>query len=68
VPATDLALKHVGRPVPNAALLGGFAAITGQIRLESVEAAIREKFPDKVAQGNIAAARSAFATAQAGSC
>src|SRR4029078_1487641 len=25
VPATELALKHVGRPLPNAALLGGFA-------------------------------------------
>ena len=28
VPATELALKHVGRPVPNAALLGAFAALT----------------------------------------
>ena len=27
LPATELALKHVGRPVPNAALLGGFAAV-----------------------------------------
>ena len=26
VPATELAMKHVGRAVPNAALLGGFAA------------------------------------------
>ncbi len=51
VPATDLALKNVGRPVPNAALLGGFAAITGRIRLESVEEAIRAKFPEKIARG-----------------
>src|SRR5512144_1122108 len=29
VPATDLALKHIGRPVPNAALLGAFSAFTG---------------------------------------
>src|SRR5580765_2995187 len=29
VPATDFALKHVGRPLPNAALLGGFAAVSG---------------------------------------
>ncbi|MCK7496867.1 MAG: 2-oxoacid:acceptor oxidoreductase family protein [Comamonadaceae bacterium] len=29
VPATELALKHVGRPLPNAALLGGFAAVSG---------------------------------------
>ena len=60
VPATELALKHVGRPVPNAALLGGFAAATGKIRLESVASAIRDKFPGKVADGNIAAARDAY--------
>ena len=61
VPATDLALKHVGRPLPNAALLGGFAAVSGRISLESVAAAIREKFGGKVAEGNVAAAREAYA-------
>lgn len=61
VPATDLALKHVGRPVPNAALLAGFAAVTGQISLESVNAALREKFPKKIADANIAAAAAAHA-------
>jgi len=60
VPATEFALKHVGRPLPNAALLGGFAAATGRISLESVAAAIREKFSGKVAEGNVAAAGEAF--------
>ena len=60
VPATDLALKHVGRPVPNAALLGGFAALTGEVGLDAVVAAIREKFSGKVAEGNVAAATAAF--------
>ncbi|MGF1642496.1 MAG: 2-oxoacid:acceptor oxidoreductase family protein [Thiotrichales bacterium] len=64
VPATELALKHVGRPVPNAALLGGFAAISGHLKLESVEAAIRQKFSGKIADGNIAAARAAFDAVQ----
>ena len=61
VPATELALKHVGRPVPNAALLGGFAALSGQIRLESLAAAIRDKFPRGVADKNVAAATEAHA-------
>jgi len=61
VPATEFALKFIGRPLPNAALLGGFAAISGQISLESVGAAVREKFPAKVAEANIAAAAEAFA-------
>jgi pyruvate ferredoxin oxidoreductase gamma subunit len=60
VPATEIALKHVGRPLPNAALLGGFAAATGRIKLESVAAAIREKFSGRVAEGNVAAATAAY--------
>jgi pyruvate ferredoxin oxidoreductase gamma subunit len=60
VAATELALKHVGRPLPNAALLGGFAAISGQITFDSVAKAIREKFPGKVGESNVAAARAAY--------
>lgn len=60
VPATEIAMKRVGRPVPNAALLGAFAAATGLISLESVGKAIREKFPAKIAEGNILAAADAF--------
>ncbi len=59
VPATELALKHVGRPVPNAALLGGFAATAGLISIDAVAAAIREKFAGAVAEGNVAAAMAA---------
>ena len=60
IPATDIALRLVGRAVPNVPLLGGFAAITGRLRLESVCAAIREKFPARVAEANIAAATEAY--------
>ena len=60
VPATELALQHVGRPLPNAALLGGFSALSGRISLDSVAAAIREKFSGKVAEGNVAAATAAY--------
>ena len=62
--ASELALKHVGRPLPNAALLGGFAAISGLLRFESVEQAIRTKFPDKIGDANVAAARDAFEAAK----
>lgn len=60
VPATEIALKHLGRPLPNAVLLGGFAALSGLISLEAVAHAIRDKFTGKVADGNIAAATEAF--------
>jgi pyruvate ferredoxin oxidoreductase gamma subunit len=67
VNATELAVKHVGRPVPNAALLGGFAAITKLITFDSVAKAIGKKFPGPVGAANIAAAREAYESAlQAG--
>ena len=60
VPASEFALKHVGRPLPNAALLGAFAALTGKVALKSVTTAIDEAFAKKIAQGNIAAATAAY--------
>lgn len=64
VPATEIALRHVGRPLPNASLLGGFAALSGRVSLQAVAAAIEEKFPTKVAAANVAAATEAFAFVQ----
>lgn len=60
VAASELAMKFVGRPLPNAALLGGFAAISGQLRFDSVAKAISQKFPGKVGAANVAAARAAY--------
>ncbi len=65
VPATELAQQHVGRPVPNAALLGGFAAVSGAVSMESVVAAIGDRFSGAVGAGNVAAARAAYAAAAA---
>ena len=59
VAASELALKHVGRALPNAALLGAFAAFSQVVSLDSVSAAINEKFSGKVAAANVAAASAA---------
>ena len=61
VPASSLAFTHLGRPLPGAALLGGFAALTWAVSLDAVLAAINEKFSGPVAEGNAQAARTAFA-------
>ena len=63
LPATELAVKHVGRAVPNVPLLGAFAAVSGLITLGSVVAAIRQKFPTLIAEKNIGAATEAFEAA-----
>ncbi|MCK9285172.1 MAG: 2-oxoacid:acceptor oxidoreductase family protein [Rhodocyclaceae bacterium] len=60
VPATEIALRHVARPMPNVPLLAGFAAMSGLIRLESVCKAIEERFAAKLAAANIAAAEEAY--------
>jgi pyruvate ferredoxin oxidoreductase gamma subunit len=59
-PATELALEHLGRPLPNAVLLGGFAALTSQVTLESIALAIRQRFSGTTAERNVAAATAAY--------
>jgi pyruvate ferredoxin oxidoreductase gamma subunit len=61
VPATEIARRCLGRPLPNAALLGAFAALTGAVSLSSVTGAINGRFPEAVAAGNVAAAEQAYA-------
>ncbi len=65
VPASDLAREHTGRPVANAALLGGFAALSGVISFDGVASAIRERFAGAVGESNVAAAEAARAWVQA---
>ena len=60
VPASELAREHVGRPLPNAALLGAFAGLCGVVSLASVHAAIGRRFPSETAERNAAAATAAF--------
>jgi pyruvate ferredoxin oxidoreductase gamma subunit len=59
LPATDLAREHVGRPLPNAALLGAFAALTGALALPSITAAIHDRFLGSLGETNAAAAEAA---------
>lgn len=60
VPATELSLEHVGRAVPNVPLLGAFAALTGLLSIDSVVAAIEDRFSGRTAHTNAAAARAAY--------
>ena len=53
VPATDLALKFIGRPLPG-------ATMTGMLKLESINSAYGQKYSGKVAQANADVARGAW--------
>jgi pyruvate ferredoxin oxidoreductase gamma subunit len=60
LPASDLAFRYVGRPAPNAALLGAFVALTDVVDLASVIEAIRQKFPGSIGEKNVEAAKAAY--------
>lgn len=60
VPATQIAREHIGRPLPNSAMLGGLAALTGMLKLSSICDAIAQKFPPAIAEKNQRAATTAF--------
>lgn len=60
IPATEIAREHTGRTVPNAVLLGGIAALAAPFRLESVSAAVRNRFPGRVGDKNVEAAQAAY--------
>jgi pyruvate ferredoxin oxidoreductase gamma subunit len=60
LPASDLAERHLGRPMPNVGMVAGFASITGAIAKMSVEHAIQEKFPGEIGKLNVQIADDAF--------
>jgi pyruvate ferredoxin oxidoreductase gamma subunit len=60
VAASQLAMKHIGRPVPNMALLGAFSAISRRVELKSLQTAIKERFPGAMGERNAEAAAAAY--------
>ena len=59
VGATELAMKHLKRATPNTVLLGALTAINDSVKIESVCQAILGKFPGKVGEMNVIAAKAA---------
>ena len=60
LPANEIALKNIGRPLGNTALLGAYAAATQEIELDSLIEAIKRRFSGKAQEGNIQAAKEGF--------
>jgi pyruvate ferredoxin oxidoreductase gamma subunit len=60
VDATGIALETLGVPITNTALMGAFAAASGEISMEAMENAIRQRFKEEIAKKNIEAARRAY--------
>jgi pyruvate ferredoxin oxidoreductase gamma subunit len=60
VDATKVAMDVIGIPIVNTVLLGAFAGATGEINVESIKKAIRDRFSGKVAEKNSKAIQKAY--------
>lgn len=60
LPASDLAMKHLGRPFANIGMVAGYAALTGEVTKASVNQAITEKFPGRIGELNAAVAAEVY--------
>lgn len=59
VDATSIALKCTGRGIPNGAMLGALAK-TGVVKIQSVEAALKEMFGERAGEKNASAAKESY--------
>lgn len=53
IDATELAIAHIGRPIPNTALLAALLALTGQFPLDALATALQERFHGDVLEKNL---------------
>lgn len=60
VPANEIAMKTIRRPLGNTALIGAFAAAAGEFDLETLFKAIKHRFPEKLQAPNIEAIKQGF--------
>lgn len=59
-PATEIAIKILGMPITNTAMLGTVARVTGIISLESLDRIIKERFRRDLAERNFAVVKEAY--------
>lgn len=60
IPANEIALKAIGRPLGNTALIGAYAAATGEIKLDTLIEVVRGKFKGKAEEGNVTAVKQGY--------
>jgi len=64
VPATEIALRILGMPITNTAMLGAVARATSIVSLESVEKTVKERFRLDIAEKNFAVIKEAYKEAK----
>ena len=64
VSATDIAMRILGRPITNTAMLGVVARATEIVKMESIEQAVKERFPGPLAEKNMGVIKEAYKEAK----
>jgi 2-oxoacid:acceptor oxidoreductase gamma subunit (pyruvate/2-ketoisovalerate family) len=64
VPATELALKILGAPITNTAMLGAVAKATGIVTMTGIEKTVKERFKAELADKNMAVVKQAYEEAK----
>lgn len=60
IPANEIALKIIGRPLGNTALLGALVALLDDLTLQNLKDAIKERFQTDLAEKNIKCAEEGY--------
>ena len=60
IPANEIALDTIGRPLGNTAILGAYVALTEEIGIESLKSSILERFKGTVGEKNALAVQKGY--------
>jgi len=64
IPATEIALKVLGSPITNTAMLGAVAKATSVVSMAGIEKTVKERFRAEIAEKNFAVIRQAYEEAE----
>jgi pyruvate ferredoxin oxidoreductase gamma subunit len=64
VDATEMAMRILGRPITNTAMLGAVVRATEVVKMESIETAVKERFQGPLAEKNIGVIKEAYKEAK----
>jgi pyruvate ferredoxin oxidoreductase gamma subunit len=60
VPANNIALDIIGKPLGNTAILGAYAALSGELNIDNIKSSISERFQGEIGQKNAEAAQKGY--------
>ena len=64
VPATEIALKILGSPITNTAMLGAVARATGIVTMDGIEKTVKERFRAELGEKNVSVIKKAYEEAK----